>query len=762
MASAENKKKSHGGLIATIIVLVVIIGAGIGIWYACQDRTDDSLSVENYTPNEEFAPAFNALNKPVEPQYDIEETVRILNGLEVAQYQSDDFFAFLEYMAKQDYSHVPQDVIDAKKRLMPILQRLFELQQQYDELDDIWMLVRSAGTGATNFAENLSPIGAMSAVFGGNPFETININRNLVEAKTAAFEQYENDQKLKESLRKEIDEVRMAYIDYLTDYAPVYAKYMTEWDKLCLERDKAYLDVYAGRTKDAYNAVDKVLKQYPTNREAMLLKALCLVQMAGTATNVSVPSVPADEADEVSADEADNEQPMLNESSFGDSIADSLYRDIPRPSMNRPSKNVNEYLSQADALLDNYMELYPNRSAPALVLKGLLNLKEGNETKAMSYLDQASVEYPRQAEALTDLLDSYKNRSYLNRSSEGKYLLRLYRSTMEGYGMFSPNLLKAKYYASQGKLEKSKEEIFNHFYRRGNQGVYDCLLSDMQYCEENMYSIFKQLLMEQSFIDVSVEPTTDWLVSKNDDEVKVIINNRSDVDLENVRIFLCLHYTDMYKDEYDVVKCPSINIIKHHDKTVIGVVKLNYEDKKYDDITRIRAIAMTDDKICWIDNVDYKYIHAYEAAKASAQSRKQSLSRREEFLNDFNINSQSLLSAITKGIKIYGDIKSGDKSLWNNVAGVFKSGKKLEIELPRILTLIDPVFSLNQLKDKDKAILPKENYLAGSNIRLKFDYEPKQGETIPLYIYSDYISFKVLLSFADGKASVKDISVIGE
>ncbi len=59
---------------------------------------------------------------------------------------------------------------------------------------------------------------------------------------------------------------------------------------------------------------------------------------------------------------------------------------------------------------------------------------------------------------------------------------------MEGYGIFSPNLLKAHYYAEHNDVEKSKEEIYNHFYRRGNQGVYDCLLSDMQYCEDNMYS----------------------------------------------------------------------------------------------------------------------------------------------------------------------------------------------------------------------------------------------------------------------------------
>ena len=274
------------------------------------------------------------------------------------------------------------------------------------------------------------------------------------------------------------------------------------------------------------------------------------------------------------------------------------------------------------------------------------------------------------------------------------------------------------------------------------------------------------MLLEQSYIDVSVEPTTDWVVSKNDDEVKVTIHNRSDVDLENVRIFLCLHYTDMYKDEYDVVKCPSINIIKHHDNTEIGKVKLNYEDKKYDDITRIRAIAMTDDRICWIDDVNYKYIRAYEESKKQAGSGKKTagkdkVTRREQFLNDFNVNANTIVDAIKSGIKIYGNVKKGDRTLWENVTDIWSgSDNKLKIELPRILSLIDPVFSLNQLKDKDKAILPEENFLNGSNIRLKFDYEPKDGETIPLYIYSDYVSLKITMKFSGNKPSITDIEVI--
>ena len=343
----ENKK-SHKGLITIIVLAILLLGAGGWIWYSCSNK-DGKIDLETYTPSEEFKPAFEALNKEPEPQYDIEETVRLLNGLEVAQNQSTDFFSFLEYMAKQDYSKVPAEVLEAKKKLLPILQKMFDLQKQYDELDNIWMLARSATSGATNFAENANPIAVLSTIFTGDPLSAVNINKNLAEAKTAAFEQYEKDQKLKESLKKEIEDVRMSYIDYLADYAPIYFKYMNEWDKLCLDRDKAYLDIYAGRTKDAYNAVQKVLDKYPTNREAMLLKSLALIQMADTKAPVNTL------------------QPS----------------DIERDSLPQESPN-DKHLTEAYAILEDYTELYPNRSAPALVLKGLISLKEGNDSQAMS------------------------------------------------------------------------------------------------------------------------------------------------------------------------------------------------------------------------------------------------------------------------------------------------------------------------------------------------------------------------------------------
>ena len=175
--------------VITIIVFLILGVAAFFIWKSCSNK-EEVLDLDNYTPSKEFKAAADALEQQPEPKYDIEETVRILNGLEVAQSQSEDFMSFLEYMAKQDYSRVPKDVLKAKERLLPILQKMYELQKEYDELDNLWMLARSATSGATEFAEKSNPIGVMSAIFTGNPFDAVNINKNLAEAKTVAFEQY--------------------------------------------------------------------------------------------------------------------------------------------------------------------------------------------------------------------------------------------------------------------------------------------------------------------------------------------------------------------------------------------------------------------------------------------------------------------------------------------------------------------------------------------------------------------------------------------
>lgn len=725
------------------VVILLIIGIGVFLYFYNSEKTSP-IDLVNYQPTQEFAPAYNALKeqskvykeKQEEKKYDIEETVRIMNGLELAQSQSDNFYDFLEYMAKQDYSLVAQDVIEAKMKLLPIFQKMFELEKKYEDISLIWELAKNmATTPSSNSA--ISDL-VMNASRVGNPLQLISAAKTVG---TQAIDTYQKQQKLKSVLEDEIKLVKNAYIEYLTEFSPIYYKYMKEWDLLCVNKDKAYLEVYSGRMEEAYNSSSDILKKYPNNREALLLKALSLINMSPKIKYIEK----QEKIENISQDEV---------------LAIAL-------------QEVNENFTEAENILKTYIELYPERSAPALVLKGLLCAKEGRVQQSLSYYDQAAMEYPRQAIMLTDLLDSYRNRTYLNKTPEGQYLLRLYRSTMEGYGIFSPNFLKANYYVEKGMLEESKNEIFNHFFRRGNQGIYDCLLSDMNYCENNLYSSFKRLLMEQSFIDVSINPASDWKFSDKDDEIKVTINNRSDIKLENVRLFLCLHYTGMYKDEYDVIKTSAKNIINPHEQIELTPIKLEYNGKKYNDITRVRVIAMTDDKICWVDDAEYKQNHALNISNNLQYTKNKIVNeKREAFLNDFSLTADKLKLILEETIGVQGGQKKSSSSnswySWDSVKEVGssisslwkESDKKLKIELPRILTLIDPVFSIYELQDKDRVILPKENYLAGSNIRLKFDNEPKEGEIIPLYIYSDFVNFRINLIFKENNPIVRNVEIL--
>ena len=495
-----------------------------------------SLSLENYKPVEAFVPAYEAISKQEGLQqgrdYDLEKTVRVLNALELAQVRSESFDEFLDYMARQDYTGVAPDVLEAKRKLFPVLEYTYRLREQDEQLSDAWMLMRGAARGGETLVRNTSASTLLRAALG-DMFAVLGIvNGEDAERSTnEAFAQYEKDKKLKSQLRDDLQKLRVSYRQYLEDYTPIYKKYMQEYDALCIEKDKAYLDLYAGRTDEALSHTSSILQKYPDNPEAMLLHAMALIISAKGEAQIS------------------NLKPQISKEENDSSLFPLPSALSPQPSDIFPDSVipqqlsiVNYQLSIASQLLARYATRYPSRTAPALVLEGLLLQKMGDEEGAMSRFHQASVEYPRQAAQLTDMLDSYNRRNYLTRTPEGQYLRRLYASTMEGYGLFSPNLLKAKYYADQGKMEQSREEIYNHFFRRGNQGIYDELLSDMQFCEEHLYGAFKGLLLESSYVDVSIEPESEWLFWDSDDVMRVTINNRSDLDLENVRVFLCIHY----------------------------------------------------------------------------------------------------------------------------------------------------------------------------------------------------------------------------
>jgi len=737
-----------------IIVAVMMLAA-------CTDKMKEvsALDLEHYQPVDKFVPAYEALTNRTDlatnEDYDIEQTVRVINALEMAQANSKNFNEYLKIMAQQDYTGVAPDVVEAKQKLLPILQYMYKLQVMDEQLSDMWMLARSAASGGSSALDGKS-IAQLTLATLGDPIAIFSIltSEDADRATNSAFNQYEKDKKLKSEIRQDIEKLRASYMQYLSDYAPIYHKYMREYDRICMEKDRAYIDLYSGQPTSALAHSQKILDQYPNNGEAMLLKSFSLI-LGGNGSSAT--------SSNLQRQLPNTQQPSSNTQTSDSLLARGGEVFIP-DTMPKRVQGMNGAQWEADVMLDDYMHRYPDRTAPALVLKGVLNQQTGNTQQAMSYFDQAAIEYPRQADRLKDMLDSYRARTYLNKTPEGQYLTRLYRSEMEGYGLFSPNLLKAKYHADKGDLDKSKDEIFKHFFRRGNQGVYDGLLSDMQFCEEHLYGSFKQLLIESSFIDVEVEPETNWFFWDDDELLRVKINNRSDLDLENVRVFLCIHYTDMYKDEYDVVRVPkTMNIIGKHSTADLDTVRLNYNDKKYGDITRIRAIAITDDRICWVDEANYKKSHAISFARKGGDGRNTRVEKdKEEFLKHYSIEPQKLRETLLNGITVLQpeDDPKEERGFWGKIGSWFsRPDNDLKIELPRVLTMIDPVFSVRQI-DAEDALMPKDNYLSGTAIHLVFDYEPKYEEELPLYIYSDYANFRIDIVYRGKDSEIKQVAQI--
>ena len=702
-----------------------------------------SMDLEDYQPIDEFVEAYDNLSSQEQQQsdapYDLEQTIRVINAMELAQMHAESFDDFLDYMAKQDYSGVAPDVLEAKRKLFPLLEYTYKLQQQDEQLNNIWMLMRSVARGSESLMDDTSLI-ELIMMMHSDIFALFHLasGGDVEKSLNEAFEQYEKDVKLKAQVREDLDRLRESYRKYLEYYVPIYKKYMGEYDALCVEKDQAYFDLYGGRADDALQHTQNILNKYPDNAEAMLLQSMGLILESASETQ-PIPSI------------------SMNDIETGQPLPDHEEEERPQLPMSVKQR-------EASDMLKRYTELYPTRTAPALMLEGLLYQQLGDQNTAMLRFHQASVEYPRQAERLTDMLDAYNMRTYLTKTPEGQYLRRLYASTMEGYGLFSPNLQKARYYANQGDMEESRKEIFNHFFRRGNQGIYDELLSDMQFCEENLYGPFKSLLIEQSYIDISVEPTSSWLFWKDKNEVHVSLSNRSDLRLENVRVFLCIHYTDMYKDEYDVVKVPkTLNIIEPRSTADLETVELKYKDKNYDDITRIRAIAMTDDRICWIDEVKYKEAKALAPNRGDNSNLNQWQQRdREEYLSNYSLEPLKLQKALRTGITVLPPEvdPTEEKSAWKSIKGwVSHPDNTLNIELPRTLVMADPVFSIRPL-DANDALQPDENYLSGTSIHLHFDYVPELDEVLPLYIYTEAADFRVDILYRGKDSTVQAVTIL--
>lgn len=715
--------------------LLLLLGALGGVVWALwpSPRPEPPVDFENYTPSQEFREAYRTMRgekrnvqvkdvqveqaadvKAEEPRpegYNLERTMQTIRSVELAQKDCGDWMTFLKVLARQDYDGVPEDVKKAQSMILPIMERIHSVEKEVGDSSSTMTVLNSLGDGAMAVVEKVD-IATLATVYTAGPAALlVGPGRKTLDAgMNSAIGAFKKSKLRHEELVRKLREVQIAYVNYLSSYVPIRRKYEKEWDALCLAKDKAYLEVGRGQYAEALVTTQEIMKRYPYDREAILLRVLSLARVALAEARKRYESQPRFESVELKRIHYAQVEP-----------------DDPQ-------------IVEAVDLLARYLRSYPEASGPALVLKGLVECATGDLVHALVSFDQSSIEYPRQAATLNNMLEVYASRHHLEKTAEGQRLLQLHRSLCEGFGAFSPNLEKAFAYEREQNYVKSKEEIYNHFFRRGNQEVFHELFSDMEFCEKNLSVGFRGLLLERSFLDLDVR-NAGW--TDESEALKVSLKNRTDFELRNVRVFLCVQYTEMYKGEYDVLKVGAVGRLGAGEAHEFPELAISRSGKTFRDITRTRAIVMSDDRICWVDPVDEKRKHANEVNTGVVKV-------------DLPFTPAEYLGAFGTDVGSLG--KMAREMPVTRVKKLMVMDE-LELSLPRVFAVLDPVFTIGEIGSKD-CVYPSEKNVAGAKIVLRFPVSLKEGDVVAFCIYGDYSSFKVELKRRDDVVVVDHVEPI--
>ena len=543
--------------------------------------------------DEEFNPIFDKMDDVIEssePEYDIEKTIRVMNGLDIAAQEEENFDDFLLYMAQQDYTGVAPEVIEARKKLLKIYKDLYEKQVEYDEQQEFWKLTQDYSNIVINHAGELTEGVGMS-----NPLKITSVT---IETMQDALNKMEEQQGVNKKLKKDIAEIKSDLVEYMYDYSQVYYKYLSEWDEICIHRDMAYLAMNSGDLNAMEESVDRVLELNPNDREGQILKAVAMIESSSAPNNfVEVPQQPGEVLD----------------------------------------------------LLDQYIEDDPSRTAPAFLLKGVYYAKQGQFDKAKLNFEEAAVYYPKQSEELTDMLNPYKMRSFLRKTREGNFIVELYKASMLGAGYFSPDLQLAKIYFDNGDFDKGKEKVLDHFSRRRNQDQWDYIISDINFCKTMMEDDFNKIFPEDSYLDLKADVTTfgGKVNVKVNNRSDVKLTNAS---LILCVQFTDMHREDYqtFKMENTL---PAVEPNKTND---FGSIEIKHDlfgkEKTHKDIVNSRAVLVSNEAIAWIDSDEFKYKTVKDGSTDENMDKQQVYN--EDYLESVNLTPGNIRSLFSNDSRV--------------------------------------------------------------------------------------------------------------
>ena len=343
---------------------------------------------------------------------------------------------------------------------------------------------------------------------------------------------------IKERLHHNQDRLLNFYFDFMR----IRGRYIKEWNRLCALRDRAYIAVFENKPDEAISNAAAATALAPHEKEAHLLLAMCLLER-GKET------------------------------------------DIP----------------QAEGIINQYLDRHQGQEAPAYLLRGVIRLKQKKYDTAVIDFDQAAAYYPKQQEVLLDRLNLYRRRGFLNKSKEGRMIINMYRGIMTGSGYFSPDFQLARIYLDRKDLKRGKTKVFDHFFRRRNQGQWDKVLDDFRFCSQYLDSDTFTVIGGNQ-LKLEIEPTFFF------NKVIVRISNNSKQDIHNVSLLLCVRFTNMFKGDYvsfpvgeTIATLKAGESIEFGRGSITDVTKEKLDsEKQFKDIIQCAAVMISDESINWI------------------------------------------------------------------------------------------------------------------------------------------------------------------
>lgn len=640
-SSALARRASKGLLVgcsALLLVSVVLPAAGIW-WWNEQQRAAEEIAQKKQSEKAKtvFTPAIEKLTPPSatgSEAVDIDKTIRVIHGLDVAMRQEENLDSWLMTLARQDYRGVAPDVLASRKEILEILQPLYAKQTELEDQQAMWELTSEMMLATLSVVSVSGDVNLMS------PEGQFSVDRAQARRLWDDLKERQEDRK---ELKAEIEALDERLFDAMVRYADTYYEHIEAWDRLSVLRDRAYLAV---NSKDWVAAEQSALiaaKQAPGEREAHLIAAMAIIE-----------------------------------------------------------QEAPERYPEAKALLDEVIEKHPDRTAPALLLQGVLATKQGDTKGARLYLQQSAAYYPKQADALLDMLDPYKMRVFLEKSREGTFIIEMYRSTMLGAGYFSPDLQLARLHFAEGDFEAGQKKVLDHFARRRAQQQWDFVISDISFCQELLGQDFRKIFPEDAWLDLVVSKP---MIGSG---IGLSVNNRGDKTLHNGTLVLALHLTDMFPGQYSAIPAPNtVPALVAHETTDFGSVdpqlSVGGKDKTVDDIVEHRAILISDEAVVWVDTDAFKIAEAEEFRKARKSVQAGIRPEQQAEHAPMRGTYESLVGGLSQGVDLQIEQKYGK----DNVL----------VTLPRELSILHPVF---RLKYGDEYLVAKDNLIEGDKIVLRF------------------------------------------